>query len=130
MYDLSGVAAIRDQGQFGGGQNIVNNLGPYSLLAILEGSVDGELARIDVAPLLTSVDNWHPFSLTWDSTGATQGQDIQILLRIENTGNTDLQFLMDSLEWTARPSEIPEPASAVLFAVGMAGVAWWRRRTR
>jgi len=129
-YTVSFDAAIRDQGQFGGGQNIINNLGPYSLVAELVGSVDGVLASIDVAPLFTSVNNWHPGSLVWDSTGATAVQDVQVVLRVENTGGTDLQFVMDSVALTAQQAIIPEPASCLIWTLGLLGLAWVARRRK
>jgi len=110
-YTVSFDAAIRDQGQFGGGQNIINNLGPYRLVAELVGSSDGVLASIDFAPQFTSVNNWHPVSLVWDSTGATAAQDVWVILRAENTGNTDLQFVVDSVTLSAKQEVVPEPAS-------------------
>jgi len=110
-YTVSFDAAIRDQGQFGGGQNIINNLGPYRLIVELAGSVDGVLASIDVVPRFRTVSNWHPGSLVWDSTGATAVQDVRVILRAESTGNTDMQFVVDSVRLTAKQAVIPEPAS-------------------
>jgi len=128
IYTLSFDAAVREQGQFGGPANTIASLGTYDLNVEIVGSVDGVLASVDAVPLITSVDTWFPGSLVWDSTGATPGQTIEVVLGAANTGSTHLQFVMDSLALTAQQPVIPEPASAVLVFLGLGAVATRVRR--
>ncbi len=62
------------------------------------GSVDGELATVDAVPLITSTGSWFNGTMEWDSTAATIWQDIAVVLSVENSGSTPLQFIMDSLD--------------------------------
>jgi len=80
QYTLSFDGAIRDQGQFGGGANIISNLGSFDLKAIAVGSTDGTLAQQDFAPSFASTGAWQNFSLSWDST------DVAPLFTSVNTG--------------------------------------------
>jgi len=73
-YTLTFDVGVRDQGQFGGGPNIIANLGTYSVTVAMVGSVDGVLASVDAVPLITVTNAWFPGSLEWDSTGAPRGR--------------------------------------------------------
>jgi len=102
IYTVTFDVAVRDQNQFGSTASLMANLGTYDLNVEMVGNSDGVLASVDAMPLITSTGRWFPGSLVWDSTGATAGQKITIVLRSANTGDTHLQFVMDSVKLTVK----------------------------
>lgn len=80
------------------------------------GSLTGYLNGVEVGSLLLSITD------SWQNIAANFAQVDQIVI------NADGNYMVDDIDASINASDVPEPGSVALFALGLAGLAYAMRR--